>query len=203
MALGQSFISGGGAYLEIDASDLQAKIALLRGVMSPQGFNRLMLRTFNEVGRKSRTLIAKEVQKDYEVTQAWVRSNIGGFRLSNGSGGGVTCVIPLSSHKGTIGGRFKLSGRRRAITSRIVKTGLSHIPAHLKNQGGNAPFVGPNGVVFTRRSKARLPIVRVVGLGVPQMPLNRSEDKTADALLEYAMQRLEHNFGYMLSQGVR
>lgn len=202
MALGQSFISGGGAYLEIDASDLQAKINLLRGILAPESFNRLMLRTFNEVGKKSRTLIAKEVYKDYDVTQEWVKAQIKGFELKNGGfGGGVTCVIPISSHKGTIGGRFKLSGRKRAITSKIVRTGLSHIPARLHHQGGNAPFVGPNGVVFTRRSKSRLPIVRVVGLGVPQMPLNRSEDKTADALLEYAMARLVHNFGYMLSHG--
>lgn len=202
MAVGQSFINGGGAYLYIDASELQRKIATLRGVLSTAGFNRVITRTFNEVGRKSRTLIAKEVQKDYAVTQKWVKSQIGGYTLGNGVGGGVVCVIPLSSHKGTIGGRFKLSGRKRAITAKILKKGLSTMPARMKNQGGNPPFYIPKyGAVFTRRTSERTPIVRVVGLAVPQMPLGRSENNVSTTLLNFGMERLEHNFVFMLEHG--
>ena len=202
--MARSFL-GSGAYLDLDASDLAEKIDLLRGIMTRPRFEQLIYRTFGEVAKKSRTMISREVRKDYVVHDRWVRGNIGDYKLSMGGGGGVNCVIPLSSHKGIIGGEFKM---RRAKTSRksgriyagIVKAQTSTMPQAMKNQGGNPPFVA-KGLAFTRRTKARLPIVRVVGLGVPQMPLNRSEDNVREALLEYAMQRLDHNFGHMMGGG--
>lgn len=198
---GRSFLNGSGAGLYVDMSDVQAKIDLLRGVLTRPQFERLLHRTFGEVGKKSKSLIAKEVQKDYSVTQAWVRSQIKSHKLSFGGAAPVSCVIPISGHKGTIGGRFRASALRRGgISASIVKSGRSRLPRVMANQGGNAPFMA-NGVAFTRRTKERLPIVRVVGLGVPQMPLNRSDSKVQDALLEHAGKRLEHNFMHMLGSG--
>lgn len=57
------------------------------------------------------------------------------------------------------------------------------------------------GIAFTRRTQNRLPIVKVVGLGVPQMPLNRSSDDVQDALLQFIGNRLEHNFWFMFGKG--
>ena len=70
----------------------------------------------------------------------------------------------------------------------------------MKNQGGQPPFMS-GGVAFTRKTAARLPIVRVVGLAVPQMPLNRSAEETQDQILDLTARRLEHNFYFMLGGG--
>ena len=183
-------------------SDLQSKIEHLRLVLTKEQFEKVMYRTFGEVGKKAKTLIAKEVVKDYAVTQKWVKDNTGSYQLSMGGAFPVTCTIPLKGHKGSIGGRFALSSpvrsrREGRVRARIVRDGVSTLPQSMDKQGGNPPFVA-EGVAFTRRTKARLPIVRVVGLGVPQMPLNRSEEKVQDALLDYAGQRLEHHFQRMI-----
>lgn len=201
---------GSGAYLNVDMTELQRTIDILRGILTKERFEQLIRRTFNEVGNRSRTLISREIPNDYNVTQAWVRSQIDRARIETGFRyNGITCTIPINGHKGTIGGRFAAQGGRLGIPlySWITREGMSHLPAVMKNQGGNPPFINPaadaklHGVAFTRRTKARLPIVRVVGLGVPQMPLNRSADAVQDSLLEYAGQRLEHNFLYMFGKG--
>ena len=199
---GGSFF-GGGIPLYIDMSDLRAKIEWAKAVLTKSQFEKLMYRSFGEVGKKAKTMIAKEVVKDYEVTQQWVKSQTGNYQLSFGGGFPVTCKIPLKGSKGSIGGRYKLSSPVRSkkqgkVRAKIVKGGVSTMPDKMENQGGNAPFVA-NGIAFTRRTKARLPIVRVVGLGVPQMPLNRSEDKVQSALLKYAGDRLDHHFRRMLN----
>ena len=195
-----SFV-GGGAYLDVDMSEVQQTINLMRGILTRQQFEQLMHRTFREVGNRSRTLISREVVQDYAVTRTWVRSQIGNYRLTMGGFSGVTCTIPLSGHKGSIGGRFSANWVRGGrMTASIIRGSISTLPTVMKNQGGNPPFMA-NGVGFTRRTKARLPIVRVVGLGVPQMPLNRSADDVQDRILEIAGQRLEHNFLFMFGKG--
>jgi len=192
---------GGGAYLNVDMSEVQQTINLLRGIMKPEQFERLLHRTFNEVGNRSRTIIAREVVQDYAVTSAWVRSQVGRYSLTMGGVSGVTCTIPIKGHKGTIGGRFRAAWHRYGdLRANIVNGGTSILPHVMKNQGGNPPFMA-QGVAFTRRTKQRLPIVRVVGLGVPQMPLNRSADRVQDEILDLAGRRLEHNFLYMFGSG--
>ncbi|MBR3740579.1 MAG: hypothetical protein IKN04_08975 [Clostridia bacterium] len=203
--MARSFL-GKGAYLDVDMSDVQQKIALLRGVLKREAFERLLHRTFNEVGNRSKTIIAREVTQDYAVTPAWVRSQIERYRLETGWFYGVKCIIPLKGHKGSIGGRFRAAGGRMSIplVAWIKRGEMGYLPTAMKNQGGNPPFMGTgkiDGVAFTRRTKDRLPIVRVVGLGVPQMPLNRSADHVQDAILELAGNRLEHNFEHMLGSG--
>ena len=183
----------------VDMSDLKDKLELLQGIMTREQFERLMFRTFREVGQKSKKMISDEVRKKYEAPAGWVKAQIQHFRLSFGGGFPVTCIIPISSTKGVIGPRFKLSGRKRKVSAKIVKGGVSVLPKKLDAQGGNPPFVW-GGVAFTRRTKKRFPIVRVVGLAVPQMPMNRSKPGVTNALLEYTQQRLEHNFMYMFGR---
>lgn len=177
----------------VDMSDVKATFDLLQGILTREQFERLMFRTFNEVGKKSRTLISTEVRKEYEAPAGWVKAQIQHFRLTFGGGFPVTCIIPISSTKGVIGPRFKLSAKKRKVSAKIVKGGVSDLPKKLPAQGGNPPFVW-GGVAFTRRTKNRFPIVRVVALAVPQMPMNRSKPGVTNALLEYTQQRLEHNF---------
>lgn len=208
--MGRSFTSGDGAWLKIDMSELYATTETLRMILTKSQFQKLMHRTFKEVGERSKPIISREVVKDYAVTQKWVKEQIGSYRLGAGLMGGITCIIPLKGAKGSIGGRFHASGgsggkhQRRKITANIVTAKKSELPPKMKNQGGNAPFINRasgklGGAAFTRRTKARFPIVRVVGLGVPQMPLNRSADKVQDEILELAGKRLEHNFMHLMN----
>lgn len=192
----------GTTWLYIDTSELDGTINTMRAAMTPEAFEKLMYRTLKEVGNRAKTPIARAVQEQYEVTQQWVKSAMGSPRLS--VGGGVQCVIPINGHRGSIGGRFHASGGRRRkgsgtklpIRAHIVKGQTSIMPDTMAHQGGNPPFM-VNGVAFTRKTEARGPIVRVVGLGVPQMPINRSKPKVEKEILNLAEKRLEHNF-YML-----
>ena len=197
----RSFVNGD-AYLDIDMSDLARTVNKLSTILTEQQLEKLMHRTFKEVGERGKTPIAKEVSKDYAVTQKWVRSGIEKYELGYGLNG-VSCTIPLSSKKGSIGGLFKASGGgERKIKAAIVRAHKSTLPDKMKNQGGNPPFMA-NGIAYTRRKKTRFPIVRVVGLGVPQMPLNLSEDKVKTALLELADKRLEHNLIHLFDTGFK
>jgi len=209
----RSFINGKGVFLTVDTSDAQKRINDLRGILTREQFEKLMYRTFREVANRSKTPIARATVQDYAVKQKWVRDHINGYSLQFGSTYPVTCTIPLSSHKGVIGSRkdttFALRGAKTKKNSRvyaaIVKGHISQLPRVMKNQGGNAPFVGGggriNGLVVTRRTKERYPVVRVVGLGVPQMPLNRSEEKVQNAIRDLLEKRLEHNFDHLMDNG--
>lgn len=191
----------GGAYLSVDMSDVQRTIDMLRGVLTRDQFERLLYRTFSEVGRRSKTIISRAVRHDYVAQDRWIQAQIERPRLSMGGSFGVECRIPLKGTKGVIGPRFRASALRRGrISASIVRSGRSRLPTVMRNQGGNPPFMA-GGTAFTRRTSARLPIVRVVGLGVPQMPLNRSADETQDQILDLVERRLEHNFLYMFGNG--
>lgn len=197
------FSINGNNFLDVDLSDLRGKIDFMRGSLTRQKYEQMLYRTFGEVGRSARSMISKEVTEDYAVTQEWVRSQIQNYRLTFGGGFPVTCSIPIKGTKGGIGRRFKLKrpardGKRGKIFTQIVKTNESLLPQTMSNQGGNPPFIA-GGMVFTRRKNSRLPIVRVVGLGVPQMPLNRSGPDIQDALLKKASERLDHHFLRMMS----
>ena len=193
---------GGGAYLKVDMSDVERLLDQLRGVMTREMFERLMYRTFGEVGRRSKTIISRAVRQEYAAQDGWIRQNILRYQLTMGGEFPVTCKIPLRGAKGVIGPRFKASGGRRgrALTATILRGKRSRLPSVMSHQGGQPPFMS-GGVAFTRRGASRLPIVRVVGLGVPQMPLNRSAEETADKILELTGNRLEHNFNFMLGSG--
>lgn len=199
----QSFF-GNGAYLNVDMSDVSRLIDFLRGIMTPEKFERLIYRTFGEVGKRSKTIISRAVRQEYAAQDGWIRSQIGQYQLTMGGEYPVTCKIPLKGAKGVLGRIFQASGRGGGITAKIVRGSASRLPRVMSNQGGNPPFMGRGalgGAVFTRRTKSRFPIVRVVGLAVPQMPLNRSAEQTQEQIINLCAQRLEHNFLYMLSSG--
>lgn len=196
-------------YLYIDMSEVGDVMERMRNVLTRENFERLMYRTFGEVGRRSKTMITNEVRKEYEAPAGWVRGQIRNYKLSFGGAFPVTCTIPISSTKGVIGQRFKarqyrgsprgMRGMRGRIGARIVKGQLSMLPQAMRAQGGNAPFM-VGGVAFTRRTPARFPIVRVVGLAVPQMPMNRAATGVQTELLNYTAERLEHNFAHMFGR---
>ena len=191
--------------LYVDITDLKDKIGIMRDALSEEGFEKLMRWTFVDVGKKARTLIYRDVKQDYVIKQGWAYSSIDTAEITIGGGAGVSCVIPLHGARGHIGETFPAKGGRRGwkikgkykVQARIVTAGTSTLPMAMPNQGGMPPFrnLSWQKVAFTRKGKGRLPIASVSGLAFPQMPLNRSENKVADHLLEYTAQRMDHHFG--------
>lgn len=188
-------------WLYIDTSELDSTINHMREVLTPDQFDQFMFRTLKEVGNRAKTPIARAVQNEYEVTQGWVKSQMGNPQMSVGAG--VTCVIPINGTRGSIGGRFSASGGHRSkrggklkLRAHIVKGQTSVLPDTMDHQGGQPPFM-VGGVAFTRKTKARGPIARVVGLGVPQMPINRAKPEVQSQIVNLLEKRLVHNFAQM------
>ena len=197
----------GGSTIYVDITDLADTIAKMKSIMSTSSFEEMMRRTFNDAGRKVKTIIRKEVPKDYEVTAAWAGSMVG-WPKSQGGAGQIGVVVPIKGTRGSIGGRYKVSGargrpkkgRRYKINAKIVKGQTSTMPATMDHQGGQPPFMA-NGVAFTRKyAHQPYPIVHVVGLGVPQMPINKSKDDVEKDIKEVVEKRLVHHFGQLFGK---
>lgn len=201
--------------MNIDISDATAMINALKVVHTQHEFELLMFRAFKRTGSTVKTILRKELPQDYEVKPSWVGSQVGSPRTQMGGGGiGVSCIIPINGARGSIGGRFSASGGahgwkavrrgRYKINAKIVKGQGSTMPPVMSRQGGQPPFrnLGSSlgGATFTRVGKGRLPIARVVGLGVPQMPLNRSEDDVQERIMDTLMKRLEHEHAYLINR---
>lgn len=92
---------------------------------------------------------------------------------------------------------WKSVGRKYRIHAKIVKSGESTLPPTLADQGGNPPFRNYSAptlhnAAFTRTTDARLPIVPVSGLAVPQMPLNLSRERVEDDILAALSDQLDY-----------
>lgn len=186
-----------GRIFELDVSQALAAIAKLKKDLSPEQFNRVMTRTLDEVGRRSHTIIDREVRKKYEVKSSWVLSKIGKHKIYM-SGGGVTCIIPIKGDRGSVGGTFKTYSWKRGTKARakIVKSNTTEIPAVMPNK---TPYTGRpsfqvGGLVFTRKTDERLPIVNVKGLGVPQMPEQRARPEVEAKVSKLFEERFIHNY---------
>lgn len=195
-----------GNAIYVDISDVEQTVDRMRSVLGPDSMNRIMLRTFNEVRRKAKTIISKGVTMDYSVPQYWAKKYIGNGNITLDGRGMASLSLPMQGVKGVIGPRYKVSGKRRKITAYILRRGgVSTLPEKMKNQGGNAPFFtkarGQN-IVMTRRTQKRYPIVRVAAISLPQMPLNLSEDRATEELHDYVWTRLDHHLGRALQGGI-
>lgn len=120
------------------------------------------------------------------------------------------------------GGAYGWNPPPYRITAQIVKDGTSTLPPEMSHQGGQPPFrnIGERttykknpkrklkkpiveksgkggGIVFTRAGKNRLPIEKVSGIAVPQMPLNRSRGITESRILSLTETRVVHNFSHL------
>lgn len=200
--------------ITVDISDLQDKISKLRQGLTPQKFNGLMRSEFGRLPGRVRVIMREDLPPQYYVKPAAAAAAVKGARLTGGGGGlgGVGCVIPIVGKKGNIGSMFGASGgahgwnslrRKYRVKAKIVKAGTSTLPATMDHQGGQPPFrnLGSRlgGLTFTRKGKARGPIVRVSGIAIPQMPLNRSRDEVEKDLHDYLDARLDHVIDRMLN----
>lgn len=197
--------------LRVDTSEVVNLANTLSESLTGEQMDRMMYRTLKEAARKVKTETARAVVQDYAVTQAFVRSGLKEPKMG-GSGGHWSCIIPMDSKRGIIGDTFSASGGR--LGKRVLKSGKrqhlklrahilraqrSELPDKMEHQGGNPPFMA-GGIAFTRTTKKAYPIARVVGLGVPQMPINESRQKVEHAIVKYMTERLIHNFEHMFGK---
>ena len=201
-------VANAGWRLEIDASDLQRELKRIQEVTTPESFNRAMYRIFSRTGGRVRRILRTDLPKQYHIRAGAVSSDIQATKLTSGGGGSIGCIIPIRGVRKTIGKTYSASGgahgwnskrRKYRVKAKIVKSGQSVLPEQMGSYGGQTPFRNfdspkLNGVAFTRKGKERLPIVKVEGIAIPQMPLNRSEPEVQKDIMDYMAQRTEHEF---------
>ena len=84
----------GGASVYVDISDLMDTINMMKIAMSSPAFDEMLRRTFNDAGKKVKSIIRKEVPKEYAVTAAWAGSAVG-WPKSQGGAGRIGVVVPI------------------------------------------------------------------------------------------------------------
>ena len=183
-----------GLDIRIDASHALNTLSEVQKLLSPEKAKELLRDTLVDVSRKTKTIVSDYVVQDYVVTKGWAADKVGFPQI-----GGLNIVIPIRGSRGCIGPIYPIAGssgsrKKRRVKANIVRSGTSTLPTKMTNQGGNPPFVA-KGAVYTRKTNKRYPIVRVVGLGVPQMPLNRSQKKIENALMAEIEESATRHFG--------
>lgn len=202
-----------GTTIYIDASDLQDKVRLLQNGLSEEKAAKVLYWTCDKTARQVKKILKRDIPKEYNAAPGWIGDAVGHPRMSGGgAAGGVNCVIPLKGTKGTIGGKhFSAKGgahgwnslrRKYKVTALILKAGASTMPAQMSHQGGNPPFRNLGSklgkVTFTRKTKARFPIVSVSGIAVPQMPMNRSMPTVTEDIHRALEKQLDYYIARML-----
>lgn len=198
-------------YLEIDASELDAEISRLKAVLKPERFHQVMYGIYQRTGGHVKMILRKDLPQEYHVTAGRINSAVKSAQMTS-SAGGIGCSIPIRDTRGSIGGRYSASGgahgwnslrRKYRVKARVVKDGTSTLPAQMSSYGGNPPFrnLGSRlgGLTFTRKGKARGPILKVSGIAIPQMPMNRSQGEVQQDILNYMKERIEHEFQRVIS----
>lgn len=186
-----------GVDLRLDVGQALQVLSEAQKILSPEKAKTMLRNTLVDVGRKTKTVVGDCVVQDYVVSKGWAANQVGFPQASYGSG--LTVVVPIRGSRGIIGPVYPIAGasggrKKRRIRAKIVRSGVSTLPAKMDHQGGNPPFIA-KGKVFTRKTGKPYPIVRVVGLGVPQMPLNRSQKKIEKALMDEMERSATRHFG--------
>lgn len=199
----------------VDASDLSNEINRLKSVMTPKQFENAMAGIFRRTTGHVRMVLKKDLPHQYRVKAGEVQGAVSMGKVTH-SGLGVGCTIPVRGTRGSIGGRYKAFGgaygweslhKKYRVKAHIVKGATSVLPKRMPGSyGGNPPFrnlaAGSlNGVAFTRKTKARFPIMKVTGIAIPQMPMNRSEPEVQKDIKVYLQKRMEQRFLALIRNG--
>ena len=209
-----------GVYLDVDLSKIEGTIQAMKAAHSKAEFEKLMYRAFRRTGGHVRKIMKTEVPKEYNVKAGPVGSAVKSARTTMG-GGNVQCNIPIEDTRGSIGGRYNatggrhgwkgiVAGKRYKIKAQIYSKSQSKsvLPVKIEKHNDNAPFrnlSAPrlNKVAFVREGKDRLPIAKVVGIAIPQMPMNRAQDAVQEDILNYLKQRIEHEHRAIINNYAR
>lgn len=202
-----------GIYLEVDASQTTDLIDRMRRVMTPVQFQRAMYGIYARTGRRVATILKKDLPQQYQVKASEVGGAVSSPILRMG-GGNVGCAIPVRGKRKNIGTGYNATGSRRGwaslngkyrVKARILKTGQSVLPATMSTYGGMPPFRNiPSKLgklTFTRAGKPRGPIMKVSGIAIPQMPMNRSQAAVQADIVQYMQERMEHRLQALVKNG--
>ena len=200
----------------VDMTDAKGLINDLRGKHTEKEFETLMARSFKKTAGRVRRILREELPKDYHVKKSSISRAVKNPRMTRTPGMAVSCCIPIEGVRHAIGGEFRASGgrygwrgiqagRRYQIKASILKKARSTLPEEMRRMGGKPPFRNLsarrlNNIAFTREGKDRLPIRPIYSIGIPQMPVNRSEDRVQNEIREYLMDRMEHEHRYMIGR---
>jgi len=199
----------GRIYLEVDASSLQGQIARLASVCTPEQCERTMAGIYRRTGGHVRRILRTDLPKQYVIKPGEVGKAVGSAKIS-----GLSCTIPVRGPKRILGPKgFTASGgahgwnslkKKYRVKAKIVRSGTSILPANAGSYGGKPPFrnlsaPSLNGITFTRAGNSRKPIKAMVGIAIPQMPMNRSKPDVQKDILNYMSKRIEHEFMRLLS----
>lgn len=198
--------------ISLDTDDVQQLIKKLRTVYTEEQAKKMVKRALTRTGKKVKAIVKTEVPKSYHITKAVVGKDIKAPIVRTDALQNPTCTIPIVGTKHIIGGKTFTArggkpgwtgvrgGKRYKIRAQIVKGKTSVLPTEMSRQGGNPPFRNTsasklNKAVFTRPKGVgfppkNLPIARVVGVAVPQMPMNRSEADIQEEIVEHLKKRL-------------
>lgn len=211
--------SNPGISLQIDATEMMHDLDHFRSQMSQDQFERAMASVFRRVPGHVRKILKQDIPMKYLPKKSDIGHAVQGAQISSGFGGNLGCVIPVRGKRLGIGTGFKATGGARGwkikkykIRAKIVTSGVSTLPDHMSSYGGQPPFrntaakkAGFSKNVWTRAGKSRLPVMRVVGIAVPQMPLNRSKTDVQDDIATYMQARVrqecEHRIAAACSKG--
>lgn len=175
-----------GITIDVDHSQLDDFARKLEKGHLEQAITRGIHRTADEAPG----IIKKDIEKRYHGGEGFIDSAVKApIKQPMGA------VIPLRGTKGGIGTTFRAGaftgGSKKGadkgkgwklrykgrVAAHIVKGKQSALPSKMTRQGGNAPFMlYSSAQVVTRRTKKRFPLVRVVGLAVPQMAATRAKE---------------------------
>lgn len=204
-----------GLHLDVDVSDLQDLINRLQSVMTERQFENAMYGIFKRTGGHVRKILRSDLPKQYEIKPKDINQAVRNPKVSTGMMG-VGCSIPVVGPRRSIGpGGFSASGgahgwnslrRKYRVKVRIVRSGPSTLPEQADSYGGQPPFRNLSakklhGLAFTRAAHGRVPIEKMVGIAIPQMPMNRSEADVKADIKAYLEKEVERRFNALLMNG--
>lgn len=191
--------------IKIDVSHLTGLMDDIRNRLTAERYIAVMRSEFRRIPGKVKKILGEDIPQDYAVNTKLVKGAVKHDKTSVGAGG-VNCTIPIVGKRLSVGGTFRASGgvrgweslkKKYRVKATIKRTGKSQLPEEMKHQGGNPPFrnlsaKSLNKAAFTRTSKKRFPIQPVVGVSVPQMPLNKSRERIGEDIGKLLEERMEH-----------
>ena len=189
----------------VDVSEAEKLLGQMRDKFSEKTLENRMRKAVDTTARKAKTIIKKDVNAHYFVSQQRVGRDILPYRRDTG---GIGCIIPIQGVHGTIGAgkaAFKVSnpkgnkkkGKGGYRFKEVRSKGTSTLPATAsgKWQGGGPIFLGPNKLTFTRKPGSRK-LARVTAEAVAHHVSTEARKDIEDHLGNMMLDKLESLLSY-------